>query len=281
MNLCIHTFIYSSIHHPDTHLLRQPLIHLFVHLSIHPSIHKSIHSYIYPFIHPSIFIQISTHLIIHSYIIYESTLHPNCPSVQLCFSPLFVMSTSSRYCDVLSRPPCNEEFLVPAARRTGVKEPLEISSFKAYLSYRKLPCWRSCLFPGQPTSSDWWMCMYKGLTISIYEDSSEGLFLLQSSMQCWPRLLLLDCIAAWLPLCQSCFLPLPSTGVDPKDTLYKHPAYQTLPPCFPGNLLYDFDPIISLKMYSSIHVSFHSIHTYLKLAICTRVGHYQAWLYMN
>ena len=83
MNLCIHTSIYSSIHHPDTHLLKHPLIHPFIHLSIHPSIHKSIHSSIYPFIHPSIFIQISTHLIIHLRIIYESTLHPNCPSVHV------------------------------------------------------------------------------------------------------------------------------------------------------------------------------------------------------
>ena len=117
--------------------------------------------------------------------------------------------------------------------------------------------------------------------VSIYEDSSEDLFLLQSSMQCGLRLLLLDCIAAWLPLCQSCFLPLPSTGVDPEDTLYKHPVHQTLPPLFPGNWIYDFDPILSLKMHSSIHVSFHSIYTYLKLSICTRVGHYQGWLYMN
>lgn len=117
--------------------------------------------------------------------------------------------------------------------------------------------------------------------VSIYEDSSEDLFLLQSSMQCGLRLLLLDCIAAWLPLCQSCFLPLPSTGVDPEDTLYKHPVHQTLPPLFPGNWIYDFDPILSLKMHSSIHVSFHSIHTYLKRSICTRVGHYQGWIYMN
>ena len=93
--------IHPTIHQPKIHLwIHPPIIHesmhphiyLFIYpssrypfaqTSTHPSIYPFVHSSIYPFIHPSIFIQISTHLIIHLRIIYESTLHPNCPSVHV------------------------------------------------------------------------------------------------------------------------------------------------------------------------------------------------------
>lgn len=78
-----HLFIHLSI----TQILICSNIHSSIRLSIcpfiHPSINPSIHPSIRLSIHPSIFIQISTHLIIHLRIIYESILHPNCPSVHV------------------------------------------------------------------------------------------------------------------------------------------------------------------------------------------------------
>lgn len=226
-----------SIIHPTIH---QPQIHLWIYPSIiHESMYPHIYLFIcpssrYPFTHPSIhtsihpsIIQVSTQPVIHSHVIYEFILYPsNCPYSQLCIYPSFIMSISDRYWMCCPDPLVMKDFLSQWLGELVFKSLWRsVPSGIDYLSCRQVPCPRSCLFPGQPTSNDWWMYECKGLTVSVHEDNSEGLFLLQSSTQGQPSLLLLDSYHSLTSLCQSYFHPLPSTGVDPKDTLYKHPAH--------------------------------------------------------
>lgn len=111
-----------------------------------------------------------------------SSMNPsNHPSNQQWIYPLSIMSICGGHYDVLPRSPCNEGLPVPTSSSAGVKESLEVSSFKNYLSSRKLPHLRSCTFQ---------RVMDMFLTILAHQGQLWRLFLLQSFLWCWSRLLL-------------------------------------------------------------------------------------------
>ena len=65
------------------------------------------------------------------------------------------------------------------------------------------------------------MCAYKSLAVSIYEDSSEGLFLLQSSMQCGPDCCCLTVLQLDFPSANPTSFPFLPQVLIPREQLKK------------------------------------------------------------